>query len=84
MKGTGPCGPACSPAQMGTSVTGSVNTSLLSTLQWKYTNGSKVSNLSDVNYYVTSVSNVSTLGWEQGENWFTDNGTFDLNKPYKV
>ena len=83
-KGSGPCGPSCSRAQMGTNVTGFVNSSLWSDLRWKYSDGIQSGNLSDVNYYVTSISKLSTLGWEQGENSFYDNGILSPNTSYKV
>ena len=64
-------------------MTGFVNSSILSSLHWKYTDGNTTNTLSDINYYVTSVSKISTIGWEQGENSFTSNG-FWPNRTSKV
>lgn len=70
-KGTGPCGSLCSPTQNGTNVTGNISSPLLSSLQWTYSDGTTSRRLSDINYYVTSVSSLSAIGWEQGEQSFT-------------
>ncbi|KAK3100277.1 hypothetical protein FSP39_017418 [Pinctada imbricata] len=67
-KGTGPCGPNCSPHDV--NKTGTVPAPLQS-LTWNCTSGCGASKkiYADVNYIVTSVS-YNSSGWEQGEFFF--------------
>ena len=71
MKGTGPCGSSCLPTPIGTNITGDISSPLLSALEWTYSDGTTTRKISDINYFVTSVSTLSALGYEQGEHSFT-------------
>ena len=82
-KGTGPCGPTCSTGKIGSPAKGSVTPSALAALKWRYDNGNTSVVLNDINYYVTSVSINSPLGWEQGENSFSYSA-FKTNQSYMI
>ncbi|KAL3874862.1 hypothetical protein ACJMK2_037819, partial [Sinanodonta woodiana] len=66
-KGTGPCGPGCTEADI--KMTGDVSLPMLRGLQWKCTSGNANVQLGDVNYIMTSISRKPN-GWEQGEGFF--------------
>ena len=69
-RGTGPCGQNCSSADL--YKTGTVP-SYLSSLHWQCISGcSSVTDISDINTDLTSVSSESP-GWEQGEKYVFHN-----------
>ena len=65
VKGSGPCGSNCSPANIGR--LGTVANPELSTLKWVSRMGNITNKIKDVNYVVTSVSKRNVTSWEQGE-----------------
>ena len=82
-KGFGLCGTSCSSAQIGNLVDGSIVPGVKPSLEWRYSDGNSNTSLSDVSYYLTSVSEITQPEWEQGENTFTHSG-FQMNLPYIV
>nr|XP_022324115.1 uncharacterized protein LOC111125010 [Crassostrea virginica]XP_022324116.1 uncharacterized protein LOC111125010 [Crassostrea virginica] len=82
-RGAGPCGPTCSGKDIGKAFTSLPPA--LSSLRWRCTAGCQPADtdLHDVSYTLTALSNSSGTGWEQGEQYFFTSA-WKVNNTYKI